>query len=365
MSVNLGIETEILARPRPTGVERALRLWLEGLAALPGVEVTAFSRKPVPGLPEGIRSRPAPSRLPLFLWREWALPRALSEEEIDVFLSPVTAFPLRSPVPAVATIHEIPWLEQAAPRPSRRERARVLLALKRADLVLAVSEATAARCRALAGKAGFEPRPIRVVPHGSRPPGFPGPVPPTASRKPLVLGISAARPRKNLPAWIQAFALAAGEIPEARFILVGPEGKERERLERIARESGATGKVFLPGYLPDSDVWDLLSRAAVLLHAPLSEGFGFPPLEALSLGCLPVLSRRGALPEICGEAALYAEEPLTAGSIARVLVRALRDPGLREKHLSQAPQVLSRRDPARAARSLLQACRDAAAPLSK
>ncbi len=360
MKLKIGIEVEILAAPRPTGVERALRSWLEGLARLPDAEVTAFSRTRKVPLPQGISHRSVPSRFPLALWREFRLPRALAKERVDVFLSPVTAFPLRSPVPVAATVHEIPWLEEGHPPPSRRERARVLLALKKATLVLAVSEATARSCRALAEKEGFEPRPIRAVPHGFRPLESPAPPLPTARRKPLVLGVSAARPRKNLAAWIGAFALAAGEIPGARFILAGPEGKEREKLARAARESGAGGKIFLPGYLSDSDIVDLLSRAAVLLHAPLSEGFGFPPLEALSLGCLPVLSGRGSLPEVCGEAALYAGEPLTAGSIARVLVRALRDPELREERLSHAPEILARRDPAAAIQDLLRACRDAA-----
>ncbi len=362
MVLKLGIEVEILARPGPTGVERALRLWLEGLAAVRDVEVRAFSRTPVPSLPEGIRAHTLPSRLPLFLWREWVLPGALAGEEIQVFLSPVTAFPLRSPAPVVATIHELPWLEEGVPPPSRRERTRVRLALRRAALVLAVSEATGARCLEFARKEGFEPRPLRVVPHGFRP-FRPAPPPlPTEDRKPLVLGISAPRPRKNLPAWIRAFALAAGEVPGARFILVGPEGKERERLARLARNSGVERKVFLPGRLPDPDLADLLSRAALLLHAPLSEGFGFPPLEALSLGCLPVLSRRGALPEVCRDAALYADDPPGPGAIARVLVRALKDPASRREHLSRAPEVLARFDPARALEPLLRACREAARP---
>ncbi len=355
--MKIGIEVEILARPRPTGVERALRFWLEGLARFPGVEVTAFFKTPGTDLPPGIRPRPLPSPLPLFLWRETLLPRALAAEEVDLFLSPVAAFPLRSPVPTAATIHELPWMEEGVPSPPLVQRVRARLALKRATLVLAVSAATAGQCLEFAGKEGFEPRPIRVVRHG-----FPAPLPPervepTENRKPLVVGVSAPRPRKNLPAWIEGFALAAGEIPEARFILAGPEGKKRESLARLAADSGAGGKIFLPGYLPDSDIRDLLSRAAILLHAPLSEGFGFPPLEALSLGCLPLLSRRGALPEICKDAALYVEDPPTPAGIARLLVRALEDPNLRERPLSRARDVLSRRDPLQAIHTLVEALR--------
>ena len=361
MTLKIALEAEILARPRPTGVERALRLWLEGLAGLPGVEVRAFSKTPGIALPEGIEARPLPSRLPLFLWRELRLPSALAREGADLLLSPVTAFPLRSPLPVAATVHELPWMEEGVPPPPRMERIRARLALKRAGLVLAVSAAAARQCREFAEKEGFRPRPIRVVRHGFRPLSPPSPPLPTDRRKPLVVGISAPRPRKNLPAWIRAFALAAQEIPEARFILVGPEGKERETLARLAEASGAAGKVFLPGYLPEGDVADLLSRAALLLHVPLSEGFGFPPLEALSLGCLPLLSRRGALPEICRDAALYVEDPASPGKIARLLIRALREPALRKERLSRAESVLSRRDPEKAVRALLEACRSAAA----
>ena len=43
------------------------------------------------------------------------------------------------------------------------------------------------------------------------------------------------------------------------------------------------------------------------LYASLYEGFGFPPLEAMSLGCPVLVLRTSSLPEVCGDAVFYFE----------------------------------------------------------
>jgi glycosyltransferase involved in cell wall biosynthesis len=60
---------------------------------------------------------------------------------------------------------------------------------------------------------------------------------------------------------------------------------------------------------PDSDdgLAELYRRAFALLIPSLSEGFGLPALEAMACGCPVVAARAGALPEVCGDAALLLE----------------------------------------------------------
>ena len=61
------------------------------------------------------------------------------------------------------------------------------------------------------------------------------------------------------------------------------------------------------GRLSDGEMSDLLQNSLCLAFPSFVEGFGLPPLEAMALGCPVVVSNRTSLPEICGEAALYAQ----------------------------------------------------------
>jgi glycosyltransferase involved in cell wall biosynthesis len=60
------------------------------------------------------------------------------------------------------------------------------------------------------------------------------------------------------------------------------------------------------GRLSDSELAAMLGDCLCLGFPSFAEGFGLPPLEAMALGCPVIASDRASLPEVCGEAALYA-----------------------------------------------------------
>ena len=105
-------------------------------------------------------------------------------------------------------------------------------------------------------------------------------------------------PHKNLK-WI---AEAAKQNPDRLFVVTGS-------LE-LSDYIGSTGlleleNVTVTGYLTDGQVKALMKHAAACIHPSLSEGFGIPPLEALSAGSRILLSDAGCLPEIYGGSAVY------------------------------------------------------------
>jgi len=67
-----------------------------------------------------------------------------------------------------------------------------------------------------------------------------------------------------------------------------------------------------------------------LVFPSRSEGFGLPPLEAMSCGCPVIASDRGAIPEVCGDAAIYVD-PDSSDAIADAMRRLLVDAPLRER----------------------------------
>jgi len=64
--------------------------------------------------------------------------------------------------------------------------------------------------------------------------------------------------------------------------------------------------IFL-GYRTDSDLETYYRNALFFIYVPFYEGFGLPPIEAMSFGCPVIVSNRASLPEVCGDAALYCD----------------------------------------------------------
>lgn len=78
----------------------------------------------------------------------------------------------------------------------------------------------------------------------------------------------------------------------------------------IFRDIGANpdaANIHWLGRVSDEALAALLQDSLCLAFPSLTEGFGLPPLEAMALGCPVVVSDRGSLPEVCGDAALYAD----------------------------------------------------------
>jgi len=83
------------------------------------------------------------------------------------------------------------------------------------------------------------------------------------------------------------------------------------------------------GYVNDSELRTLYEHAACFAYPSFYEGFGLPPLEAMTCGCPVVVSNTSSLPEVCGEAAYYVN-PYSVESIAEGIHKVLTDEDLRK-----------------------------------
>jgi glycosyltransferase involved in cell wall biosynthesis len=101
----------------------------------------------------------------------------------------------------------------------------------------------------------------------------------------------------------------------------------------------APQNVRMLGFVTDDDLAALYGRALCFAFPSLIEGFGLPVLEAMALGCPVVASDTASLPEVCGEAALFAG-PNSPRVWLNHISRLKADPGLgrdlRERGLRQA-----------------------------
>lgn len=129
------------------------------------------------------------------------------------------------------------------------------------------------------------------------------------------LAVGSKNPNKNLRGLVQA----AAHLPPGSGDLVVAGGINRSVFadKRIA----ASGVKEL-GFVNDDELRALYENAACFVFPSFYEGFGLPPLEALTLGCPVVVSRAASLPEVFGDAAVYCD-PHSPADIACQISRVL------------------------------------------
>jgi glycosyltransferase involved in cell wall biosynthesis len=118
---------------------------------------------------------------------------------------------------------------------------------------------------------------------------------------------------------LRAFAAAAGELPEVEFVVAGrfvDDAGEQLRAQ-------APPNLRLTGWVEEDELLDLYRRAAVYVQPSRHEGFGVSVAEAMLAGCVPVVSRAGALPEVVGDTGVQIDVPAEPGAIAAATGEAL------------------------------------------
>lgn len=160
---------------------------------------------------------------------------------------------------------------------------------------------------------------------------------------PYILYVSTVHPRKNLPALRAATARLAAQGRDVALVLVAGPAPDRTNSDdllaaAIAPIDGvATPVVNLAG-VDDQVVARLMGHAAAFCLPSRMEGFGMAVAEAMACGTPVVVSNRGALPEIVGDAGIVTEP--TAGALSGALAKALdggaRAAEMRERSLRRA-----------------------------
>ena len=209
---------------------------------------------------------------------------------------------------------------------SREFRARFTEQARRAaqnsDLIIAVSQFTAEQVSSLLG---FDRSRIRVIPHGVSPPS------PHLQRKreKLILSVGSLQVRKNAIRLVEAFERVPGDW---QLILAGAQTGYLAGpiLERI-RNSECSERIKVTGYAWPAELQTLYSRASIFAFPSLDEGFGIPVLEAMAHGVPVIASKRPALLEVAGDAALFVD-PQSAGDLEWALERLIFDADLREEY---------------------------------
>jgi glycosyltransferase involved in cell wall biosynthesis len=129
----------------------------------------------------------------------------------------------------------------------------------------------------------------------------PFPAAPLEPREAIALSVGNAWSENLLRKGLLPFVRTAAHLPELRFVHCGRWPDDGIHVLRAA----AAANVEFAGFVSDSDLIALYRRAAVYAQPSLHEGFGLSVAEAMMGGCVPVVTRAGALPEVVDDAGVY------------------------------------------------------------
>lgn len=138
-------------------------------------------------------------------------------------------------------------------------------------------------------------------------------------------------PGKNAISVIKAFEkLREDGKYDGSLILAGMPGSNFEFVKDYVDNSKYSRDITITGYVTDEELIALYSRCRVFCFVSLYEGFGIPPLEALSCGAKVVVSNTSSLPEVIGEDIGATVSPTDLAGISSAIHNALHQPSTKE-----------------------------------
>ncbi len=272
----------------------------------------------------------ATRRVTRILREQWQLPRHLRRAGCDVLWSPGYTACLMAPCPQAVTIHDMQYRRYPSDLSFLGWWAThllVSLAARRCDRLLAVSRFTRDE---IAHFTSASPDRIVVTPEAvstrfleqaARPDRNSASV---QNARPYLLCVASSYPHKNLETLVRAFDLLAQTLPHD-LVLVGGRGRGEKSLQAAIASAVHRDRIHRRQGLELPALIELYRGADLFVLPSLYEGFGLPLLEAMAVGVPVLTTLRGAIPEVCGQAARFCD-PLTPEGLAQAMREELNMP---------------------------------------
>lgn len=280
-----------------------------------------------------------PTRHPVlwYLWFEFQIPRILKRYKADVFLSPDGYLSQRTDVPQLGVIHDInfvhrpddlPWLKAKYYNHFFPKFARIA---KRLATVSFYSKEDITR----SFKVDYDK--IDVVYDGIN--QIFEPISQEEIKEvrekytggaPYFLFVGALHPRKNVSGLLKAFdAFKSVDGNDTKLVIVGGEMHKTGDIFETYENMRFKSDVVFTGRVLTRDLHDIFGAALALTFVPFFEGFGIPIVEAMSAGVPVICSNTTSIPEVGGNAVMYAD-PLKIEQITDAMIKIQSDIDLRK-----------------------------------
>lgn len=258
-----------------------------------------------------------PARHPLLwkIWFDYRIPGILRKYKADLFLSPDGYLSLRTEVPQLPVIHDLNFFHRPADLPadiSRYYNRYFPLFARKAARIATVSDWSR---EDIATSFNIDPAKIDVV-YNACSPSF-QPLNRKEQQKvrdqysggkPYFLFVGALHPRKNIEGLLTAFEeFKSRTSGEEKLLVVGGKMFKTGNIATRLGTMKYRDQVIFTGRVAGEELHRIYGAALALTFVPFFEGFGIPVVEAMGAGIPVICSHTTSLPEVAGDAALYAD----------------------------------------------------------
>jgi glycosyltransferase involved in cell wall biosynthesis len=272
-----------------------------------------------------------------YLWFEFQIPRVLKNYKADLFLSPDGYLSTRTKVPQLAVIHDINFVHRPGDFPWLTERYYNLFFPKFARIAQRIATVSSYSKEDIVHSFKVVPDKIDVVYDGINT-GF---LPVLEDEQkavrekysggsPYFLFVGALHPRKNVSGLLSAFDAFKNAGPNRiKLVIVGGKMHKTGNIFETFKSMEYKNDVVFTGRVSTTELRQILGAALALTFVPFFEGFGIPVVEAMSAGVPVICSNTTSLPEVGGDAVLYAN-PENIGQITDAMVKMAGNEKLRK-----------------------------------
>ena len=324
---------------KPTGVGNYLLNILQSLELRPDWRAVIFFKNEIPSQTparfEPVLLRSNKKNLP---WLHTVLAPELQKRKVRLFFSPTpNCAPLFHGI-QITVVYDLSYFshpEWFSPRERWVRRISTRYAVHKADRIYVISEHVRLE---LMNRFGTSPEKLKITPiavHEKK-------MDPDLRRilrnsygyesQKIVLYVGSIFQRRHLPVLIQALARLESDV---KLVVIGENRTfPYVDLKKIATDSGVDSRIVWLEYASAKTLEDYYRMADVFVYLSTYEGFGIPPLEAMSYGVPVVLSRTPAMDQIYQYSALFVPD-ISPASVADSVRACVKDLPLRE-HLIES-----------------------------
>jgi len=146
----------------------------------------------------------------------------------------------------------------------------------------------------------------------------------------FILYVGGFSPRKNIVGLIESFSkLLSSYKKDIKLVIAGKQGKSYEIYKNRAEELHISDKVLFPGFISIDHLPYIYNASKLFVYPSFYEGFGLPPIEAMSCGVPVIASNVTSIPEVVGSAGLLIN-PKDIDNLCNSMFKALSDEELRK-----------------------------------
>lgn len=132
----------------------------------------------------------------------------------------------------------------------------------------------------------------------------------------FILVVGSANPNKNIDSVFSALSILEDSM--FNVVIVGGNNQKVFGDNHQQRIFSNNIRSIYTGHITDNQLKALYSSAKCFVFPSLYEGFGIPPLEAMSCECTVLASHSSSIPEVCGDAAIYFD-PLDTAELSALI----------------------------------------------